>query len=77
MNTMQSKANELYWATQGVNATTKRKLFLAAFIEIHNVAVEDAAMMSRDILSLSRNLTASELRDQIIRRLRIEVPEGS
>ena len=75
MSIMQSKANKLYWATQGVNATTKRKLFLTAFIEIHNVAVEDAALMARDILSISRNLTASELRDQIIRRLRVEVPE--
>lgn len=67
MSTMQSKANDLYWATNGENSTTKRKLFLAAFIEIHNVAVEDVAgRMSRT--------HGSDLIDEIRREL-IEVPE--
>lgn len=66
MSIMQSKVNELYWATQSVNATVKRKLFLDAFIEIHNIAVEDSA-----------GEIAGGFQDDIdaILRLRIEVPE--
>ena len=69
MSIMQSKVNDLYWATQGVNATLKRKLFLAAFIEIHNDAVEDVAgRMSR--------LHGSDVTDEIRREL-IEFPEDN
>ncbi len=67
MSTMQEKVNGLYWETQGVNATMKRKLFLTAFIEIHNNAVEEVAgRMSR--------IHGSDLTDEIRREL-IEVPE--
>jgi hypothetical protein len=66
MSIMQSKANDLYWATQGVNATMKRKLFLDAFIEIHNIAVEDSAGEIQG---------ASQDDIDAILRLRIEVPE--
>lgn len=43
MSTMQERANTLHWAVQGNKPSVKRKLFLAAFIEIHNIAIEDAA----------------------------------
>lgn len=66
MSIMQSKANKLYWATQGANATMKRKLFLAAFIEIHNTAVEDSAGAIQG--------APQEDIDEIL-SLRIEVPE--
>ena len=72
MSTMQERANKLHWATQGVNATVKRKLFLDAFIEIHNMAIEDAAKADISEIAdgnlLERKITA-------IRRLFIEVPE--
>lgn len=88
---MQSKVNDLYWLTQGVNATMKRKLFLAAFIEVHNVAVEDSIMEFADIgrqatetvrLNTPRvPVTSSDVgrffADAVakVRRLLIEVPE--
>ncbi len=72
MSTMQERANKLHWATLGEKASTKRKLHLAAFIEIRNEAIEDAAQADiSDIADgnlLERKITA-------IRRLLIEVPE--
>jgi len=68
MSTMQERANRLHWAALGEKASVKRKLFLSAFIEIHNDAVEDVAgRMSR--------LHGSDVTDEIRREL-IEVPEN-
>lgn len=63
---MQSRANTLYWATNGEKASVKRKLFLDAFIEIHNIAIEDAAGEIKG---------APQDDIDAILRLRIEVPE--
>lgn len=38
------RANDLYWATNGEKPSVKRRLFLKALIEIHNIAIEDAAL---------------------------------
>ena len=43
MSTMKERANRLHWAALGEKSSVKRKLFERAFIEIHNIAIEDAA----------------------------------
>ena len=63
---MQSRANTLYWAIKGEKATLQRKLFLEAFIETHNIAIEDAAGEIKG---------APQDDIDAILRLRIEVPE--
>lgn len=73
MSLIQSRANDLYWETNGEKPSVKRRLFLKALIEIHNMAVED----SSEEVYLKGQGPSSKLKpiEEAILKLRIEVPE--